>query len=427
MSVPDKCGARGMQLRAYTDVLAACLADPFPTPTRANVAHASGNTAARQQRDESIMSEPNERRLPDAPRRLSRAAHDHHALDGQRPLRPREQRRVLLVLRHRRERLPDRGERQRHPRPAGDRHRRGDELPLHERAELSGHGPRRARAREARQLERRLPHRAVPQRGVRRRPRSAGSCTSTWMRRAAARCRCRRRSARRSGADGWLRGLRRRCPSGHSPRGERPWSYDSRISFPFWIASAPLRTTSSTSPKFDDLGDEAVDLGLAAGELDREAVRGVPEHAAARALAWPTRASPTWVAFALSLISSSSRSKCSSRVTSSTSTTSTSFSSWLRDLVDDRLVAGRDQRQARDRGIVGRRHAQRLDVVAAGREQAGDAGQGARLVLQRDGDDVAHGSSRWTACGIAPPCDRNYMIQYGICGDARRVWPDAQE
>ena len=38
---------------------------------------------------------------------------------------------------------------------------------------------------------------------------------------------------------------------------------------------------------------------------------------------------PTCVAFPLILINSSSRSKCSSRVTSSTSTTSTSLSSWF--------------------------------------------------------------------------------------------------
>ncbi len=66
----------------------------------------------------------------DAPRRISRAPRDHDPLDGQRPVRPRQQRRLLLVFRHRRERLPDRGQRLRRALVAGDRHRRRDELPL---------------------------------------------------------------------------------------------------------------------------------------------------------------------------------------------------------------------------------------------------------------------------------------------------------
>ena len=71
------------------------------------------------------------------------------------------------------------------------------------------------------------------------------------------------------------------------------------------------------------------------------------------------------------------------------------------DLLDDRVRAGGHQRQARDGGVVGRGHRQRLDVVAAGGEQAGDAGQGAGLVLQQDGDDVSHGKTAVGSVGGA--------------------------
>ena len=55
---------------------------------------------------------------------------DHDPLDGQRRLRAREQRRLLLVLRHRGEPLPDRARRARHPSRRGDRPGRRDRLPL---------------------------------------------------------------------------------------------------------------------------------------------------------------------------------------------------------------------------------------------------------------------------------------------------------
>ena len=55
---------------------------------------------------------------------------DHHALDGQRRLRAREQRPCPLVLRHRGEHLPDRPGRPRHPAQPGDRVGGGDRLPL---------------------------------------------------------------------------------------------------------------------------------------------------------------------------------------------------------------------------------------------------------------------------------------------------------
>jgi len=60
------------------------------------------------------------------------------------------------------------------------------------------------------------------------------------------------------------------------------------------------------------------------------------------------------------------------------------------DLLDDLIGPRGDQRQARYRGVVGRRHRQRFDVVAARGEQPGDAREGAGFVLQQDRDDVAH-------------------------------------
>jgi hypothetical protein len=96
------------------------------------------------------------------PSRLPRSAAHRHPLDGQRSLRPRQQRRLLLVLRHGGERLPDRGQRHRHPRPSGHRHRRRIELPVPRRGELSRHDSRRHRPRAARDVERRVCDCAVP-------------------------------------------------------------------------------------------------------------------------------------------------------------------------------------------------------------------------------------------------------------------------
>ena len=62
----------------------------------------------------------------------------------------------------------------------------------------------------------------------------------------------------------------------------------------------------------------------------------------------------------------------------------------LVDLVDHLVGADRDQRQSRVEGILGSRHRQRLNVVTARREHRGHARQGARFVLQQNGNDVAH-------------------------------------
>jgi hypothetical protein len=62
----------------------------------------------------------------------------------------------------------------------------------------------------------------------------------------------------------------------------------------------------------------------------------------------------------------------------------------LGDLLDDLVGAGGHDRHARQRGVLGGRHGQALDVVAAGRKQRHDARQGTGLVLEQDGDDVLH-------------------------------------
>ena len=61
------------------------------------------------------------------------------------------------------------------------------------------------------------------------------------------------------------------------------------------------------------------------------------------------------------------------------------------DLQDHRLGAAGDQRQARDRRIVGGGDRQRLDVVATTGKHAGHARERAGLVLEQNADDVSHG------------------------------------
>ena len=61
------------------------------------------------------------------------------------------------------------------------------------------------------------------------------------------------------------------------------------------------------------------------------------------------------------------------------------------DLRDHVVGAGGDQRQARDGGVVGGRDRERFNVVAAGRDESGDARERARFVLQEYCDEVAHG------------------------------------
>ncbi len=66
----------------------------------------------------------------------------------------------------------------------------------------------------------------------------------------------------------------------------------------------------------------------------------------------------------------------------------------LGNLLHHLVRTGGDYGHSRERGVLGRRHRQRLDVVAARGEQPRDARKRARLVLHEDADDVAaHNSS----------------------------------
>jgi hypothetical protein len=66
------------------------------------------------------------------------------------------------------------------------------------------------------------------------------------------------------------------------------------------------------------------------------------------------------------------------------------FVQLLGDLFDDLIVARGDQGHAGQRRVLGRGHGQRFDVVAAGGEQPGHAGERAGFVFNQDGDDMAH-------------------------------------
>ena len=94
-------------------------------------------------------------RLPARPRHPD-------ALEGQRRLRARQQRRVLLVLRHRDQPLADHGGRPRHPRRRGGRAVRGVALRVQGGADVPGPRARRAARRAPGPLERALRDRPVP-------------------------------------------------------------------------------------------------------------------------------------------------------------------------------------------------------------------------------------------------------------------------
>src|SRR3954451_7184945 len=111
---------------------------------------------------------PGRDQRPPLPRRLPPPPRDPDALEGQRRLRPRQQRRVLLVLRHRHQRVADRGGRARHPSRAGDRavRRVALRLPRAARVPRDGGGGAAGRASRARE-------RPLRDRPVRRRRRAA--------------------------------------------------------------------------------------------------------------------------------------------------------------------------------------------------------------------------------------------------------------
>src|SRR5450830_2006810 len=62
----------------------------------------------------------------------------------------------------------------------------------------------------------------------------------------------------------------------------------------------------------------------------------------------------------------------------------------LGDLLDDIVGTAGDDGHARQGRVFGRRHRQCFDVVAARREQAHHARQGARFVFQQDRNNMAH-------------------------------------
>ncbi|CAA9468594.1 MAG: putative 4-hydroxybenzoyl-CoA thioesterase, partial [uncultured Rubrobacteraceae bacterium] len=95
---------------------------------------------------------------------------DHRdALDGQRRLRPRQQRRLLFLLRYGRERVPDPDRRAGHPGEPGHRPRRRDPVPLLRACYLSGYGPRGAARRASGAKQRAVRDRALQKRRRNRR------------------------------------------------------------------------------------------------------------------------------------------------------------------------------------------------------------------------------------------------------------------
>ena len=101
----------------------------------------------RRRADRSGVTMPDTHDARRTARRLPALSRDPDALDGQRQLRPRQQRHLLLVLRHGGERAPDPRRRARHRERPGRRLRRRDELPVHEAADLSRDDRRRTARR----------------------------------------------------------------------------------------------------------------------------------------------------------------------------------------------------------------------------------------------------------------------------------------
>src|SRR5579862_3195794 len=69
----------------------------------------------------------------------------------------------------------------------------------------------------------------------------------------------------------------------------------------------------------------------------------------------------------------------------------------LGDLLDDVVGTARDDRHPRHRRVFRRRNGQRLDVVAARGKQSRDTRQRAGFVLDQNGEDVSHGCLCWNA------------------------------
>src|ERR1700712_645233 len=102
----------------------------------------------------------------------------------------------------------------------------------------------------------------------------------------------------------------------------------------------------------------------------------------------------------------------------------------LGDLLEGELVDAHADGHPRDAGLLGRPDGERLDVVAAPREQARDAGQHAGLVLDEDREDVgAHrlvSRGRWSSLSMsvttssAPPASGS--SNSGRMSRAAMIW-----
>ena len=74
----------------------------------------------------------------------------------------------------------------------------------------------------------------------------------------------------------------------------------------------------------------------------------------------------------------------------------------LGDLLDDLVGAGGDDGHPRKRRVLGRCDGEGLDVVATGREQRDHARKRAGLVLEQHRDDVLHRSSEPSSISLMP-------------------------
>src|SRR5215469_12410854 len=146
-----------------------------------------------------------------------------------------------------------------------------------------------------------------------------------------------------------------------------------------------------------ELGHEAVDFGLARRQLDDEALDGRVEHAAAAAHHLSAHgvgvcgvdAQLQQHEFPLQMLAAGHVQHVHHVH---------ELVQLVGDLLNDEVRALRDQRQARDGGIVGGGNRERFDVVAARGEQTRDAREGARLVLQQNRNDVTHEKPRKMIC-----------------------------
>ena len=171
------------------------------------------------------------------------------------------------------------------------------------------------------------------------------------------------------------------------------------------IPDAPVRTVSRITPGSIAV-QERVELAAGAGQLDRVALVGDVEDAAAEDVGEPLH-----LVAVLARCAHLDEHQLALDVVALGQVDDLhdldELVQLLRDLLDHVVRAGGDDRHPRHRRVLGRRHRQRLDVVAARGEQAGDARQRARLVLDEDREDVAlmhrltappRGSSRSVPC-----------------------------